>query len=323
MKGFLFIVIYIFWSLNLQARPVLSSPIGSRSTDVRVQLYPDHQDRNLFYYFSDSSALVKDDYGYPKFSYTFTPEFGYFSATVKRQNSASFQQKLKIFLEKNNKRRIAHLPIYTSSLESQRGGLIDSYYHAPFGAPVGAEMGFSGEAKGSKALILARSLKNRNSLRLQNCYNTLGLSDHLDGQITINMKETYKEFNARLKAKAWFLGADIKGIVRKLVQNHTIQIQTNGGNGEDEGYIREVSNRLVEKFMTPLDYKNTSLDMKDKKKKSFLDLKFKMNIQDISKLVNIKYRIQKRVEMELKRCSPIETGSITKFYDEVVQKVEL
>ncbi len=323
MKGFLFTIMYIFVSLNLQARPVLSSPVGSRSTDIRVQLYPDHLDRNLFYYFSDSSTLVYDQYGYPKFSYTFTPDFGYFSATVKRENSKHFQSRLKEFLAVDNKRRIAHLPIYTSSLESDDGGLVDSYFHAPYGAPIGAEIGFSGETKGVKSIILAQALKTRNSLRLQNCYNTKGLSDHLDASIIIKMKETYKEFNARLKAKAWFFGTDIKTIVRKLIQNHTIIIKTNGGDSNDEGYIREVSNALVKKFMTPLDFKNTSIDMKDSKKKSFLDMKFKMNIQNISKLVTVNYKIQKRVEMELKRCSPVETGAITEFYDEVVQKVEL
>jgi len=323
MKGFLFIFINILVSLNLQARPVLSSPIGARSADVRMQLYPDHQDRFLFHYFSDSSTLVEDKYGYPKFSYTFTPDYGYFSATVKRENSPEFKQRLKTFLAGDKRRRVAHLPIYTSSLVSEEGGLISSYYHAPYGAPVGAEIGFSGETSGNKSLIFAESLRNRNSIRLQNCYNTKGLSDYLDASINIKMKESYKEFNARLKAKAWFFGTDIKTIVRKLVQNHIITIKTNGGNKDDDGYIREISDKLIKKFMTPLDFNHSSIEMEKSKKLSFLDLKFKMNIQKISKLVDVQYNIQKRVEMELKRCTPVETGAITNFYNEVVKRVAL
>ncbi len=306
------------------ARPILSKGIGVRVNDL-LTLYPDHQNRNLFYYFADSSEISFDQHGYPKFSLVYDQDGGFVHGAFKLSLSKKLKDALNQFKLNNPSAKITHMPIIDNSLEagleSKNSKLFENFSHANYGAPIGGETGFSAELSSRGAKLFANSLKGSNPFSLNQCITVSGLSDNLDAHISINWEESLKEIKASFKGKVWIIGLDIKGIVKRLMKKGAIKITINGGDEDDQAYIRKMADELVKEFLTPVtDIVDNS---KAEKSKSFLGMKFKMKYQDYKVKTSIDFYVNERINIEKKHCLMLGMESIQDNYEKLVNYVEV
>ncbi len=305
------------------ARPILSQGKGIKINKL-LTLYPDHQNKNLFYFYADSSEISLDKHGYPKFSLVYDSEGGFVHGAFKLSISEEMKLAIKDFRVNYPNATLTHMPILENSLEAgvsvEGSNLFANFKHADKGAPIGGETGFSGELTSRGAKLFSESLRGSNPFSLNQCITVSGLSDHLDAHISIDWRESYKELQASFKGKIWIIGLDLKGVVKKLIKKGIVKITRNGGDENDQAYIRKMAEMLIKEFLTPVtELINGSSKSKGK---SFLGMKFKMKYESYKSVADIDFYLSERVNLEKKHCLLLGMESIQENYDTLVKYIK-
>lgn len=249
-------------TLNAYALPILSE--SEDGTGLLATVYPDHSNKNKFYYFPNTGSLEKDLNGQPRFGMSYwtpaTPDAsaGYLSGIFRLGVSGDLQQSVQNHLKAG--KEMAVLPVQESHLyfmEDKSGQRVMSDIYkeisfAPYSGRAEDSIGLSASLSmvGAKAIsgILAGG---GNAADLNYCYQVKGLSPLFHATIDLNYHRLYRHFVARASGGRWWWKWSVRKEVQKLIESGDIVITINGGTANQYDYIMTLVDRFVERWMKP------------------------------------------------------------------------
>lgn len=273
-NGFLFPVLSFvavcatsFTAATSHSLPLLAESAALRSGSS-LTLYPDHLDKNKFYFMPNSSKIGRDARNIPTFSFTYyglsdanAAEAGALMVYVGRLTSDPDQAAaLKLFLQTNPKAGVAVLSVKESTinLTSTAGAtplkaLFSEFNFSAKGGRAEDEIGINALLTKTGARLFKASLLGEvgAAMKYDMCYKVQGLGPSMDGEIWVNMSRVYDHFKASASAGAFWWRASINTEIEKLVKSKSVRWVINGGDGKDEDYIREATRQIVERMFKP------------------------------------------------------------------------
>ena len=299
-----------------------------------LTLYPDHEDPKKFYYFPNSSRLVRDENDVPLFNFTYwglgngpLNQAGAYMVFVSKLKSDSEQvTSIKKFL-KTKKGGVAVLPVMQSmiTLRSTKKGrpplqkIFDEINFPPYGGRAEDEAGISAVLTGVGAKVFRATLlkKPNAALKVDYCYKVQGLGPDMDAKITVNMKRVYEHFqaNAGFKGNLWWR-ASVKYEVEKLKDKRFVNWEINGGNATDEEYVQTIVTQIIKRMFKP--ELSTKPSSGSKSSWGFSWFSFNANGVKREELKNEVWNIKRRDLVTREFCVPLVLRDIDNYRDDLV-----
>lgn len=271
MKNYLGILgLFIALSHSAQALPLLSETAGKLQYGT-LTVYPDHQDRNKFYYFPNSTEFSRDQSGVPLFNFVYwgltnpnpqvTPG-AYMSFTTRLESDAKQKDALQKFTQDHPTASVAVLPIMKSTI-----GLTSSTGGAPLGALFSEfdfskvagraedEIGINAVLNGSGARAFKSLLLNAEGgspIKFDYCYTIQGLGPNMDATIDVDMRNIYDHFSAASTGSFFWFSYQIRTELEKLQQDKHIVIRMNGGDAKEWEYLDAIAEEITKRLFQPV-----------------------------------------------------------------------
>ena len=204
-----------------QALPMFAENRSIKTVSGAV-LYPDDSDPNLVYYFPGQGTLVNGENGLKRFSLVYwglnkdattgritvepADAGGLLSFTSQLLPTPS--QSLEIAAQQAAGRRVALLPVQKSMVEVSQDGKFGQKFFEEFNLPshggqADAFIGLNSSLTGLGARTLMATLKGQESLNVQYCYESMGLSPIFKGDVHLNWKTVHETLKTSFSSGFW------------------------------------------------------------------------------------------------------------------------
>ena len=323
-------------SVLLFAGHSFSYPIVADSEKIQfgeiLTLYPDHRDPNKVYFFPNSSILAKDTSGLPMFGLTTwglddgdLQEAGAWMTFTARLASDPLQQiALERYLKDNPGKSLAVIPVKQSTLgletnnegSSPFGTLFSEMSISDLAGHAEDEIGFMSTLTGVGAKVFKEAVKKPDAFKLTYCYSFDGAGPDMDAKITVKWKRVYDHYRASFSYGGWFRKVRITKEVEKLRQSGDVKWEINGGNADDQTYVKQVAEAIVSRLFTPVLQYVPAGQTKESRKWSFLSFGFSSTHR--SELKTETWEMSRRELVERERCIPVNVKDVKPHYNQLV-----
>jgi|GEM_PF-4496834 len=323
----------IFWTyLLVSIQNSLALPLLSNAAEVKldaiVTLYPDHRDKNLFYFFPSQSKVASNQNGDYRFS------LGHWNLNTADLNDGGgflhvmfnnvlANDQIEAMDEFRNKRKKKKLPTKYAPLPIQRTWIapkeerVKLYVDTevpPHGSVIEGNIAFSATLTEVGSKYIKSSIeRGAEGLQVSYCINVQGLSHSLDAEVTADWKSVYTYLRGKFGGKIWIFSTELERVVEKMRSNQIIRISTNGGDQKDRAYVKSIADRIEKKFFKTADKISTSKDAKG-------GTGYKITLKS-AKSVNsfhLDFQVQDRIKMNIDLCNPLGLSGLARNSDEYI-----
>lgn len=329
----------VFFITLLFTTTIWAYPIVSESEKIKVgdilTLYPDHKDTNKVYFFPNSSMIARDSSNLPMFSLTtwglleipYRPDqAGAWLTFTARLTSDPLQKKaLESYLKDFPTKRLAVIPVKDTvvGIKSSEGKvapfekLIEQMSLSDFAGHAEDEIGFMGTLTGIGAKVFKEAVKKPDMFKIFYCYSFDGAGPDMDALIKVDFKRVYSYFRTSVSfSKGWFSKVHITKEVEKLKQQGAVSWEINGGNANDEEYIKLITNSIVKRLFVP--ELQVGAGNPGDSKRDWPFISFNLHHKSVEELKNETWTISRRQIVERDRCVPINVRDVSEHFSLLV-----
>jgi hypothetical protein len=335
VKKIILLLSIVLFKVAAGALPLLAENAATRVSEV-LTLYPDHEDKNKFYFFPNSSMMVRSSENIPSFSLTYyglensTPDDGgAYMVFSTRLKSDSLQKKaLEEFLAQNPNARIGVLPVQASTigLTSTTPGVLPLatlFKEFNFSQKAGRaedEIGVSAVLTEVGARVFRKAVLGPGDIfKADYCYKVVGLGPAMDAKVTARMDRVYDYFRTSVSYGALWWGGTITKEVESLIDQRLITYEVNGGDAKDIEYVRAIVEQITKRIFIP------ELNMShsgDTRVWSGTPFSLNLNMGHREELKEETWYLKERKNIEQEFCVPMVVRELRDYANQLVRSAD-
>lgn len=326
MKVLILLSLLTFGTSKAFALPLLAES-AALNVSSNLTLYPDHEDKNKFYFFPNSSRISSNDQGLPMFSFThwglksgpLKDAGAYMVFTNRLDSDRSQKEAIEAFLDANPAAGVAVLPVQSSMVGIQSESettplsrLFSELNFARVGGRAEDEIGVTSILTGLGAKVLLKAVETPNFFTFNYCYKVVGLGPSFDAKIHVKWDKVYDHFRASVSTGRWWWKANITHEVEKLRQSNLVSWEINGGDATDEEYVKMITAEIVKRlFVNELQYVPAGQTSRDSGW-GFLRLNFAHTRREEHKEET--WLLKKRLNIHNEHCTAVSLRGVNNHY---------
>ena len=323
------------FSVKAKAIPLLGEN-AAQNTATALTLYPDSDDKSLFYFMPNSSAIQVDpSSNEPMFGFTYwglssggpIADAGAYLTFTAHLTSDKYQRDaLNAFIASGKK--VAALPLMESTIgltstnknQPPLGLLFNELDFAAHAGMAEDDIGVNAVMTGIGAKVFKTAIDGNDLFKSDYCFKIQGLGPNFKGIITVDYARVYDDFQAHLSGGNWFTHASINDEVEKLRQTGAISILIQGGDAKMDEYVTSVAEGIVTRLFkselqaAPTSTASTSTDW------SFFS--FTLTNTHREELKTEIWSMTKQDLVTREFCIPITLSGLKPFYNDVVKNAD-
>ncbi len=324
------------WLTSAFAYPIVADSESIRMGDI-LTLYPDHQDPSKVYFFPNSSVIATDQSNMPMFGLTTwgldqvpfkAEDAGAWMTFTARLTSDPLQKRaLESYLKDNPSKRLAVIPVkestvgLSSSTNSKQvfSKLIEEMSLSPYAGHAEDEVGFSGTLTGLGAKVFREAVKKPDFFKIHYCYSFDGAGPNMDAKITVNWKRVYDHYYASFSYGSWWRKVTVTREVEKLRQKGFVRWEINGGDKDDQEYVKIIAEMIVKRLFKPVLQYVPAGQASKPRGWSFMNFGFTSTHR--SEFKEETWIMSRRELVERERCLPVNVRDVKKYYNDLVSNL--
>lgn len=247
-----------------QALPLLAENAGIRLSET-LTLYPDSDDKNVYYFVPNSSVMARDSSQLPQFGFTYwglstgaplKDAGAYLTFSMRLKSDEAQRRALDSVIAEG--KRVAVVPVQASTIglqtnsgERPLGKLFEEFNFAQHAGRAEDEVGVNAVMTGVGAKVFLSAIDNPQLIKLDYCYKVTGLGPNFRARIHARWDRVYDFFQASYSVGGWFFKKNIQVEVEKLMQNNLVEIFIDGGDATKEEYVRKLTELILARLFVP------------------------------------------------------------------------